>query len=75
VNHVSQVTFSGERALQRGQQVLFVTERAVSRLEADGVEPIEVALGVDIDRDVLQQMTITPIAKDVGIMSRSYDAP
>jgi propionate CoA-transferase len=43
VNHVSQNTFSGERALQRGQQVPFITERAAFRLKSVGVEPIEVA--------------------------------
>lgn len=52
---VEHVTFSGRRARERAQDVLFVTERCVIRLEREGLTVIEVAPGVDIARDILAQ--------------------
>jgi propionate CoA-transferase len=61
VDGVEHVTFSGKLAAERGQPVLYVTERAVFRLTQKGMELIEVAPGVDIDRDILAQMDFTPV--------------
>ena len=66
--HVEQITFSGLYATQVGQPVLYVTERAVFRLTAEGLELIEVAPGIDIEKDVLAYMDFKPIIKDVKIM-------
>ncbi|MBX3049931.1 MAG: acyl CoA:acetate/3-ketoacid CoA transferase [Caldilineaceae bacterium] len=55
VNEVEHVTFSGRRARQTGQEVVVVTERCVLRLETDGWCVIEIAPGVDLQRDVLAQ--------------------
>ncbi|MHA1553066.1 MAG: acyl CoA:acetate/3-ketoacid CoA transferase [Alphaproteobacteria bacterium] len=53
---VRQLTFSGRYALERGQEVMYVTDRAVFRLTAAGMELVEVAAGVDIARDVQGQI-------------------
>jgi len=58
VADVEHVTFSGRRALAQGQQVIYITERCVLRLETDGLTLVEVAPGVDIERDVLAQSNI-----------------
>ena len=60
--------FNGHDAVQRGQDVLFVTERAVFRLTADGLELTEIAPGVDLERDVLAHMGFAPIVRDVRTM-------
>ena len=57
---VDQITFSGAQALKRGQTVLFLTERASFRLTDQGVELFEIAPGIDLQRDVLDQMGFAP---------------
>ncbi len=60
VEEVEQRTFSGAVASSRQQPVLYVTERAVFRLTMDGPELIEIAPGVDLERDILGQMAFRP---------------
>ena len=71
VQQVEHRTFSGRLAHQRGQRVLYVTERCVLRLIDGGLELIELAPGADLARDVLAQMDFVPA---ISPQLRSMDA-
>ena len=58
---VEHVTFSGNYAIEKGQSVLYVTERCVFKLTDAGMRLIEVAPGIDIERDILQHMDFKPV--------------
>jgi propionate CoA-transferase len=61
VHRVGQISFNGRAAVQKGQEVLYVTERAVFRLTRDGIALVEVASGVDLQTQVLDQMDFRPV--------------
>lgn len=66
VKDVLQVSFNGELANKRGQNVYYVTERCVFKIGIDGPEIIEVARGIDLKKDILDKMEFTPkISKDL----------
>lgn len=73
VRRVEQVTFSGPQALERGQEILYLTERASFRLRAQGLELFEVAPGIDLQRDVLDQMDFAPrLAEVIATMPKAH---
>ncbi|WP_136681304.1 CoA-transferase [Neptunomonas sp. XY-337] len=67
-NQVEQITFNGQFALEKGQNVLFITERAVFKLTPQGVKLIEIAPGVDIQKDILDLMEFKPIIEEYRTM-------
>jgi propionate CoA-transferase len=64
VTQVQQNTFSGPYAVQRSQPVLYVTERCVFKLTPEGLELVEVAPGIDIERDILAHMDFEPVVNN-----------
>jgi propionate CoA-transferase len=58
---VEQITFSGRYAVELKQQVLFVTERCVFKLTERGLVLIEIAPGIDLKKDILDQMEFDPV--------------
>ena len=63
IKQVEQKTFSGRYAAQNKKPVLYVTERCVFNLTEEGMELIEIAPGVDLQKDILDQMGFLPIIK------------
>ena len=78
VSAVEHVTFSGQMARKRGQRVIYVTERCVLSLDAEGITVREVAPGVDVQRDVVAQSDLSlRVASDLKVMDSALfrDAP
>lgn len=75
VEQVEQVSFSGDIARQRGQDVVYVTERAVFRLTSAGLQLIEMAPGVDLQRDILDQMSFHPVIHQLAMMPAHLFVP
>ncbi|HTE63804.1 MAG TPA: hypothetical protein VK631_25835, partial [Solirubrobacteraceae bacterium] len=74
VDRLQLVSFAGPDALARGQRVLFVTERCVFRLTEHGLELIEVAPGIDVDRDVAAVVEFPfAVAADLGVMAVEHE--
>lgn len=60
VKRVDHITFSGDYARKMGKSVLYVTERAVFSLEKDGLTLIEVAPGLNVEKDIISAMEFRP---------------
>lgn len=61
VNNVAQVSYNGKIARKKGQKMHYITERAVFELTEQGPILIEIAKGIDLQKDILDQMEFAPI--------------
>ncbi len=71
VNQVYKIVYNGKVGLERGQKVIYVTERAVFRLTKEGLILEEIAQGVDVEKDVLAKMEFEPkVSSKLGEMDK-----
>ena len=76
VKDVEQLTFSGRYAAERGQPVLYITERCVFELTPTGMLLTEIAPGIDLERDILAQMDFKPeVSPQLKTMAASIFKP
>jgi propionate CoA-transferase len=76
VPKLEQICYSAEMGRRTGQLTLFVTERAVFRMSAEGLELVEIAPGLDPERDVIAHMGFRPsVARDLRAMDALIFAP
>ena len=76
IEKVDQITFNGEIAAAKGQEVVYVTERCVFKLTKDGVMLTEIAPGVDMEKDIFGQMGFRPIvSEDLRVMDERIFIP
>jgi propionate CoA-transferase len=64
IDQVEHITFSGKYAMMKNQPVFYVTERCVFSLTKEGLELIEIAPGVDLNKDILSWMDFKPIIRE-----------
>ena len=76
VRAIEQICYNSAFAASEGRTAIFVTERAVLRTLDGVLELIEIAPGIDLDRDVLAQMEFQPrIAPNLALMDRRLFVP
>ncbi|MEP7206278.1 MAG: CoA-transferase [Casimicrobiaceae bacterium] len=76
VPKLEQVCYSAAMGRERGQVALFVTERAVFRVGANGLELIEIAPGLDAELDIIAHMGFRPaVSRDLQVMDARIFKP
>ena len=72
IEDVEQITFNGQYANEKDQPVLYITERAVFKLTNKGLMLTEIAPGIDLEKDIIKNMTFVPlISSELKIMDSS----
>jgi propionate CoA-transferase len=73
VNEVEQITLNGKEAWRKGQEVYYITERAVFSLQEDGLMLEEVAPGIDVQSQVLNLIPFqVKVKQPLGLMKAEY---
>jgi propionate CoA-transferase len=75
VNQVEHMTFGGKYSAANDQYVRYVTERCVFALTKEGLELIEVAPGIDMEKDIVALMDFKPIVKEPRLMNEKIFNP
>ena len=76
LDHVEQITFSGKYAAKAKKPILYVTERAVFELIDGEVTLVEIAPGIDLEKDILPHMDFKPrISPDLKLMPEEIFYP
>ena len=72
VEQVEHVTFSGQRALELGQEVIYITERCAMRLTDQGLEAFEIMPGIDPAQDIVAASNgRVQVAENATVMSKA----
>ena len=61
VKSVDEITYSPKIQKENDQKILIITERCVFSVENNQVKLIEIAEGIDLKKDILDQMAFDPI--------------
>jgi propionate CoA-transferase len=76
VGSIEQICYNATFAAKQGRSALFVTERALFRATVTGLELIEIAPGIDVERDILAHMDFRPaVAANLKLMDARLFAP
>jgi propionate CoA-transferase len=57
---VDEITYSPKMQIENSQEIKIITERCVFSIENNRVTLIEIANGVDLKEDILDQMEFRP---------------
>lgn len=69
IKSVNQKSFDADRSRNLAQDITYITERAVFKLTTKGIEITEIAPGIDLKRDILDQMNFSPqVSPNLAIM-------
>ena len=74
VDAVDEITFNGQRALERGKKVFYVTNVGTFQLTPRGMELINVMPGIDVRRDILDATSmkvVLPPSNDVPVVDEA----
>ncbi len=73
VNSCPQLTFNAEQSLKKGNRILFITERCVIERTEEGMILTEIAPGIDLQTQILDQMEFAPIIPAGGPKTMNPD--
>jgi propionate CoA-transferase len=76
VDRIEQICYNAQFAEREGRAAIFVTERAVFRAVGGTLELIEIAPGIDIERDIIPFMAFQPrVAANLKLMDARIFRP